>query len=129
MGTLKQYLDDEMRNLNKLLIQKKLDERQDIVDDTGQLLQRFKKKRSNLPVFCVSSKNYTGMEEVKQCLIKVAQEKRIVPESWVEFYKQILESKKIYLTVDDLFVVLRRFQHCTGHITTGSWKGRGNQYI
>ena len=28
-----------------------------------------------------------------------------------------------------LFVVLRRFQHCTGHITTGSWKGKGNQYI
>ena len=24
---------------------------------------------------------------------------------------------------------LRRFQHCTGHITTGCWKGRGNQYI
>ena len=24
---------------------------------------------------------------------------------------------------------LRCFQHCTGHITTGSWKGRGNQYI
>ena len=28
-----------------------------------------------------------------------------------------------------LFGVVRRFQHCTGHITTGSWKGRGNQYI
>ena len=28
-----------------------------------------------------------------------------------------------------LFGVLRRFQHCTGHIMTGSWKGRGNQYI
>ena len=28
-----------------------------------------------------------------------------------------------------LFGFLRRFQHCTGHITTGSWKGRGNQYI
>ena len=28
-----------------------------------------------------------------------------------------------------LFGVLRRFQHCTDHITTGSWKGRGNQYI
>ena len=28
-----------------------------------------------------------------------------------------------------LFGVLRRFQQCTGHITTGSWKGRGNQYI
>ena len=24
---------------------------------------------------------------------------------------------------------LHRFQHCTGHITTNSWKGRGNQYI
>ena len=28
-----------------------------------------------------------------------------------------------------LFGVLCRFQHCTGHITTCSWKGRGNQYI
>ena len=27
-----------------------------------------------------------------------------------------------------LFGILRHFQHCTGHITTGSWKGRGNQY-
>ena len=28
-----------------------------------------------------------------------------------------------------LFQVLHRFQHCTGHITMGSWKGRGKQYI
>ena len=28
-----------------------------------------------------------------------------------------------------LFGVLHRFQHCTGHITMGSWKGRRNQYI
>ena len=28
-----------------------------------------------------------------------------------------------------LFGILRHFQHCTGHITTGSGKGRGNQYI
>ena len=28
-----------------------------------------------------------------------------------------------------LFGVLHRFQHCTSHIMTGSWKGRGNQYI
>ena len=28
-----------------------------------------------------------------------------------------------------LFGVLCRFQHCTGHITKGSQKGRGNQYI
>ena len=25
--------------------------------------------------------------------------------------------------------VLKHFQHCTGHITAGSWKGRGNQSI
>ena len=35
-----------------------------------------------------------------------------------------LEKEFIYL-----FGGLRRFQHCTGHITTGSWMGRGNQYI
>ena len=28
-----------------------------------------------------------------------------------------------------LFEVLRRFQHCPGHIMMGSSKGRGNQYI
>ena len=28
-----------------------------------------------------------------------------------------------------LFGGLCRFQHCTGHITMGSWKGGGNQYI
>ena len=39
--------------------------------------------------------------------------------------------QKQYITIYFiyLFGVLRRFQHCTGHITTGSWKGRGNQYI
>ena len=40
----------------------------------------------------------------------------------------INEPQISYLCVH-LFGVLRRFQHCTGHITTGSWKGRGNQYI
>ena len=28
-----------------------------------------------------------------------------------------------------LFGVLHHFQHCTGHIMTDSWKGRGNQYL
>ena len=27
------------------------------------------------------------------------------------------------------FYFLCSFQHCTGHITMGSWKGRRNQYI
>ena len=41
---------------------------------------------------------------------------------WVE------TGRSIYLSIY-LFGVLCRFQHCTCHITTGSWKGRGNQYI
>ena len=41
--------------------------------------------------------------------------------------KSLVWALFIYLLL--LFGVLRRFQHCTGHITTGSWKGRGNQYI
>ena len=40
---------------------------------------------------------------------------------------------KLTLSVIHLFIylfgVLHRFQYCTGHITMGSWKGRGNQYI
>ena len=41
---------------------------------------------------------------------------------WVKIYNIV--QPLIYL-----FGILRGFQHCTGHITTGSWKGRGNQYI
>ena len=45
---------------------------------------------------------------------------------------QTLKSS-LNLYIDDsfvyLFVVLCHFQHSTGHITTGSWKGRGNKYI
>ena len=41
--------------------------------------------------------------------------------------------KQVVIFVSILFIylfgILGRFQHCTGHITTGSWKGRGNQYI
>ena len=104
MGKLKQFLDDEISNLNKLLIQKKSEaESEDIVQETAHLLDQFKNKKSNLPVFCVSSQNYSGMEEVKGCLVKVAQEKRTnVPESWVKFYKKIIGMKKIYLTLNEV---------------------------
>ena len=37
--------------------------------------------------------------------------------------------KKHNFSLIYLFGVLHRFQHCIDHITTGSWKGRGNQYI
>ena len=45
---------------------------------------------------------------------------------WNFFCKSILLILFVFIY---LFGVLRRFQHCTGHITTGSWKGRGNQYL
>ena len=35
----------------------------------------------------------------------------------------------LYFSFIYLFAILPCFQHCTCHITTGSWKGRGNQYI
>ena len=44
-------------------------------------------------------------------------------------YFVIFFIKSMNHSIIHLFVVLRHFQHCTGHITTGSWKGRGNQYI
>ena len=44
----------------------------------------------------------------------------------VSINSQFAPSPKLLLL---LFGVLRHFQHCTGHIMTGSWKGRGNQYI
>ena len=49
-----------------------------------------------------------------------------------DIYRKNISQMKIkymyYMSVY-LFGVLHHFQHCTGHITMGSWKGRGNQYI
>ena len=42
-----------------------------------------------------------------------------------EGYRRTIE----HLFMIYLFGVLCHYQHCTGHITTGSWKGSGNQYI
>ena len=56
-----------------------------------------------LPVFHVSSQNYAAMKELKECLVDVAREKCVhVPESWVEFYRKIIETKKIYLTLNEI---------------------------
>ena len=43
--------------------------------------------------------------------------------------QNLLPNHKITCVLIYLFGVLRHFQNCTGHITLGSWKGRGNQYI
>ena len=119
---LLKFLDDEISNLNKLIIQKKSDvDCEDIVDDTNRLLQHFKDKRSNLPVFQVSSQNYSGMKEVKECLVKVAEEKRLdIPSSWIELYKQILGAKKIYLKMAEVFQLYRASSDQTAETSQGA---------
>ena len=52
-----------------------------------------------------------------------------VPQFMKVWRQQEKKTQKTVISRICLFGVLRRFQHCTGHITTGSWKGRGNQYI
>ena len=60
-------------------------------------------------------------------------EYHIQPRMFTCSFKKSLSAFLISMCEHNLFIylfgVLRRFQHCTGHITTGSWKGRGNQYI
>ena len=52
---------------------------------------------------------------------------------WIKYYLPLEVTQHFHTIFLSFFIylfgVLRRFQHCTGHITTGSWKGRGNQYI
>ena len=43
-------------------------------------------------------------------------------------FKEIFYSATCLLFIY-LFGVLCRVKHCTGHVTTGSFVGRGNQYI
>ena len=50
----------------------------------------------------------------------------IAENTWSHIFQICFKTVNLFIY---LFGVLRRFQHCTGHITTGSWKGRGNQYI
>ena len=47
-------------------------------------------------------------------------------EPWLSINSLIYTTVGLFIY---LFGVLRHFQHCTNHIMTGSWKGRGNQYI
>ena len=52
-----------------------------------------------------------------------------VPRSSTDKTALLYEPYFLFILFIYLFGVLRRFQHCTGHNPTGSWKGRGNQYI
>ena len=63
---------------------------------------------------------------------------RSIKNKSVVLHDLILDNKSDFLAVTEallsvlfiyLFGVLCPFQHCTGHITMGCWKGRGHQYI
>ena len=122
MGILRQFLDDEIRNLNKLLIEKKSDEANEgFVDATVELLHNFKNKREDLPFFCVSSQNYSGIDDVKDVLVDLVKDKRtFVPKSWVAFYKEIIGTKKIYLTLTEVSQLFPGAPHKVIDISDGA---------
>ena len=43
----------------------------------------------------------------------------------IEYVEKLPSKKNIYFFIWGFC----RFQHCTGHVTMASWKGRGNEYI
>ena len=70
----------------------------------------------------LSARIVSVQTSLQSCLICVSVSARV--ESLVWMPSMLICGSCIYL-----FGVLRRFQPCTRHIMTGSWKGRGNQYI
>ena len=86
-----------------------------------------KQKACDLTIDCVGG----GDEDVAWCeqqdlLPSCGSEEIRCPGDGIVHLCTILE---LTLYLFYLFGVLRCFQHCAGHITTDSWKGRGNQYI
>ena len=75
---------------------------------------------------CMGVFRYLNLEETLD--VRLKEEQNVWREGRKMGNGKVRVQKNIYLFVY-LFGVLRRFQHYTGHITTGSWKGRGNQYI
>ena len=77
--------------------------------------------RYKVSTFYILRNPRNGQENILKLMVPMTRSKH---KSRLQHDVSHLQPVSIYL-----FGVLRRFQHCTGHITTGSWKGRGNQYI
>ena len=77
-------------------------------------------QKPHIDLYLTHQKKHLGDDYLFQSLF--AQLKGCYPD-----HRAIYTDGSIYFCLFGVF--LRRFQHCTGHITTGSWKGRGNQYI
>ena len=97
----------------------------------GQLLKQFnseKPQHVELSNFITGQCFMTVVEAVKDCSLQ-AESPSMALTLGHYFKKFFLLKINLVLLFIYLFGVLRGFQHCTGHITTGSWNGRGKQYI
>ena len=92
---------------------------------TKQFNSKIKLLISNLKNVCkdksIKTKQFNSKIKLLISNLKVVKLKNLLFKLWLS-----METVQLFIY---LFGVLRRFQHCTGHITTGSWEGRGNQYI
>ena len=79
-------------------------------EDRSLLLAQLQKQKDNMEVFLLSSKTFEGMDDLKEFLMKVASEKRVVlPEKWVQFYKLMSNQKKNFLKITELEHLSKEF--------------------
>ena len=69
----------------------------------NQLAAHLQKQRDNMEVFLLSSKTLEGMDNIKQFLAKVTEQKRVsLPEKWIHFYRLMLNQKKNFFKITEL---------------------------
>ena len=86
----------------------------------------YHKRQSCLLLWYRASRSLSSSHASPELLSSQETGPQVYPDSHHVIYLCISAPLTLFIY---LFGVLRRFQHCAGHITTGSWKGRGNQYI
>ena len=69
----------------------------------NQLVAQLKKQKDNMEVFLLSSKTFEGMDNFKEFLAKMTEQKRVsLPEKWVQFYKLMLNQKRNFFKITEL---------------------------
>ena len=73
------------------------------VEARKKLVAQLLKQRDNMEVFLLSSKTFEGMDNLKEFITKLTEEKRVsLPEKWVQFYKLMLKQKKNFFKIAEL---------------------------
>ena len=68
-----------------------------------KLVAQLQKQKDNMEVFLVSSKTFEGMDNFKEFLAKMTEQKRVsLPEKWVQFYKLMLNQKRNFFKITEL---------------------------